>query len=160
MLGHSDLLKILDYDPAKGTFKWKLPGRKRRVGALAGSVRKGRRYISIDYTTYLASRLAWFYVHMEWPNPEVDHIDLDKMNYRISNLRIATRSQQQANTRCSRVNTSGYKGVTWNAGRHKWQAQIKVDGKMHYLGLFDQPEAAHAVYAAAATEHFGEFARL
>ena len=58
MLSHDELLRALNYDLRSGHFKWRTPGRKRRVGATAGAINKGRRYTSIDYKTYLASCLA------------------------------------------------------------------------------------------------------
>lgn len=89
---------------------------------------------------------------------EVDHVDRDGRNNTRANLRLATRSQQNANTKRGIRNTSGYKGVIWNKQCRKWQARIHIDGKQVHLGLFVSPEIAHAAYCRAAKEHFGEFA--
>jgi HNH endonuclease/AP2 domain len=89
-----------------------------------------------------------------------DHIDCDGLNNRRSNLRIATRSENQRNQRRSRANTSGIKGVTWDTGAQKWRAQIKSDIGNRYLGVFPNIEDAAKAYAAASEELHGEFGRL
>jgi hypothetical protein len=88
----------------------------------------------------------------------IDRRDGDGTNNRWSNLRRATQSQNTANSRRPRHNTSGYKGVSLRrSGR--WRAIICNKGRWIYLGTFATPEAAHAVYLAAARKLFGEFAR-
>jgi hypothetical protein len=91
---------------------------------------------------------------------EVDHIDQDSLNNCRSNLRLATKSQNGANTR--RFDTEGEvkksRGVGFYRGR--WTASIKVNGKSIYLGRFDSEDAAKRAYDVAAKEHFGEFALL
>lgn len=90
-------------------------------------------------------------------NEEVDHIDRNSLNNQRSNLRLATRSQNNANRGVS--NSTGYKGVR-RAGQNRWQAVISVNGKLKALGRFSTPEAAHEAYKKAALEMFGEFARF
>jgi hypothetical protein len=86
---------------------------------------------------------------------EIDHRDLDGLNNRRHNLRIATTAQNQYNRR-PRFN---FKGVSWNKERKMWYAQIYVNKKQHHLGAFSTPEAAHAAYAAASVELHGDFGR-
>src|SRR5260370_40019772 len=90
------LHSLLDYDPDSGVFRWKCScdhGRRgrRSAGDVAGGWAGGRNsaywMIGIDYRRYLAHRLAWFYVHGEWPPHQIDHIDLDKTNNTLVNLR-------------------------------------------------------------------------
>lgn len=154
------LKALLDYEPATGVFRWRV-WRPNGVkpGDEAGTVGKSRGYrnIKVDKRTYLASRLAWLYMTGEWPDARVDHKDLDKINNRWGNLRAATMRQNQHNKTLTKANTTGFKGVTRH--RQKWQAHIRVDGCLQYLGTFDNPERAHAAYVAAATRHFGTFAR-
>lgn len=88
----------------------------------------------------------------------VDHINGDGLDNRKANLRLCTSSLNQANRKRSVLNTSGFKGVTWNRSVGKWQATIKRDGKNFYLGVFDSPHAAHDEYKKAALSLFGEFA--
>ena len=154
------LREVLDYDPLTGLFTCLVNRRKARKGDLAAkpSATSPYLYVSIGYRRYLAHRLAWFYVHGEWP-PELDHRDRNKKNNVITNLRIATRSQNNYNRGRSIKNTSGFKGVTWHARRNKWQAQIKISKGYKYLGVFETPEAAHAAYVEAAKVGHGGFAR-
>lgn len=91
---------------------------------------------------------------------QVDHIDGDGLNNLDDNLRIATRQQNRANSRKSRTNTSGFKGVSWSKSSKKWMAQIVVDGKRHYLGVFEHKERAAKAHDRAALHHHGEFAGL
>jgi len=89
---------------------------------------------------------------------QVDHRDRDGLNNRRGNLRGATHSQQQANSRKREGCTSPFKGVTWDAARGKWRAQIKVFGKGRIIGRFATEEEAAMAYDSAALEQFGEFA--
>lgn len=90
---------------------------------------------------------------------EVDHADMDGLNNRRLNLRVATRAEQNANKRKLDGCSSPFKGVSWREDRKKWAARIKTKGKLKHLGLFENIiEAAHA-YDSAARNAFGEFAR-
>jgi len=91
---------------------------------------------------------------------EVDHIDGDGLNNRRSNLRLASRAENQKNRARPVSNSSGVKGVTWDAARGKWLAQIGSANKHHYLGRFDKIEDAAAAYAAASAKFHGEFGRV
>lgn len=91
---------------------------------------------------------------------EVDHIDLNPLNNRRSNLRLADRSQNCANKRLQSTSASGYKGVSWHIQHKKWAAKIKHNGKTIHIGYFDDPAKAHEKYCAKAVELFGEFARF
>ena len=101
--------------------------------------------------------------HHHGPIPDgmtVDHADRNTLNNRLSNLRLATRSQQSQNRRTFENNASGYRGVTWHKQRGKWQANIWLDGKHVSLGLFSDKDDAARAYNRAAKEHYGEFALL
>ena len=104
-------------------------------------------------------------VAREWaPNPEgkrcVDHIDGNKANNNWENLRYATHSENSRNMKKHADGSSIYKGVAYNKALNKWQAQMHMNGKQTYLGVFvDEREAAEA-YNAAAAEHYGNYARL
>lgn len=90
---------------------------------------------------------------------QVDHINLNGLDNRRENLRLATPGQNHQNRGAQRNNISGYKGVVWDKDRRKWQSRIAVDGKRYFLGRFDTPELAHAAYCEAAKRYHGEFAR-
>jgi hypothetical protein len=89
---------------------------------------------------------------------EVDHVNRDKLDNRRSNLRLCTRSQNKANTGIISTNTSGYKGVSFH--KNKWQASIRIDNKLLYLGRYDTKEEAAEAYNKKAFEQWGEFAWL
>lgn len=91
------------------------------------------------------------------PTEQVDHINLNGLDNRRENLRLATHSQNQANGSRYKNNTSGYKGVRYHAHNKKWGARIQVDGKRIFLGLFDTPEEAHDEYCKVAKRYFGDF---
>jgi hypothetical protein len=156
------LRELLHYDPETGVFTWlKRAARRVRVGDVAGCVaQSGYRLLKADGRLYRSHRLAWLWMTGEWPPCEIDHINGDKPDNRWANLRLATRSQNQANQGRTVTNTSGYKGVSWNAKSRKWRAQIRVNGRDSDLGYFASAADAHEAYVVAAKHHFGSFARV
>jgi hypothetical protein len=125
-------------------------------------------FIEKDYRGYLrlrimrkhvsAHRLAWALHHGNWPEGPIDHIDRNRSNIRIENLRLATVTENSANR--SLQGAVPAKGVHWHKKQQTYMAQIKVAGVTRYLGRFSNlDEAAHA-YNKAAIEVQGEFALL
>ena len=147
------LRELIDYDPATGLFICKIARINRRIGDVEHGT-CGRGYIAfcLDGKQYYAHRLAWFYVHGVWPRAEIDHVNRDITDNRMSNLREATRAQNAKN-----VPGQTLKGIMPN--HERWQAQIRVDGKRIYLGTFDTRELAHAAYCEASRRMHGEFGR-
>lgn len=88
----------------------------------------------------------------------VDHRNGNTLDYRKSNLRPATCTQNQFNKKRAKNNTSGYKGVNFH--QNKWRAYIKINRKRIHLGHFDTPEEAHLAYCKAALSLAGEFAKF
>jgi hypothetical protein len=151
---------ILNYDPETGIFTWRsVSGRGHRPGRQAGT-RSGRKRININGRLVLASQLAWLMVHGVWPDHEIDHKDVDASNDAIANLRRATRVQNQRNVGITKSNKSGFKGVSFDFRLGKWTVRISEDAGYRYLGLFWTKEEAAAIYAQAAKEAHGEFARV
>lgn len=152
---------LLTYDPMTGRFNWRRTlSNQVEAGAQAGWIEaKGYRRICIGGIGYQAHRLAWLYMTGEWPSEQIDHINLDKADNRWGNLREATNSQNQSNVGPRRQNTSGRKGVYWHKRLRKWQVSIMINRHLHFLGYRDSREDAAALYAAA-TQHFGQFARV
>ena len=143
---------LLDYDPETGEFRWRVSrGNRIKVGAAAGTVSSnGYVVIRINGMLFKAHRLAWLYTHGMWPDHQIDHINSDKRDNRIKNLRDVSRSVNLQNqTKPPKNNTSGFFGVSWHKRKKRWGAQIKVNGRKQHIGLFDTPEAAHAAYLVA-----------
>jgi len=88
-----------------------------------------------------------------------DHINMDGLDNRRKNLRIATNAQNRRNRGKQANNTSGYKGVTWRKQRKKWQAHIQVKGKVKHLGYFTDPVEASEAYDSASQKYHGKFAQ-
>jgi hypothetical protein len=133
----------------------------RNEGEIAGSPNDaGYIRITVDGIRYVAHHLVWLWHRGELPiSRRLDHCDLDKSNNRIGNLREATKSQNQANISATTRNKTGFKGVFWQSHAKKYRAMIYIDGRSIHLGYRDTPEAAHALYCAAARTAFKEFAR-
>lgn len=161
MITHERLLEVMRYDPATGAFVWKVRAANCvRVNRPAGGIHPlGYRVISIEGKKYYAHRLAWFYVHGVWPPAEVDHVNEDRVDNRLSNLRLATHSENNRHRGKTKRNTSGYKGVALNKRYGLWVARIRNDSRDCFLGYFDSPEKAHEAYCAAAIKYHGEFAK-
>lgn len=156
------LRQLLSYDPKTGILTWRVTVAQRsRAGTAAGRTRsKGRRYsaVMVDGKRIAAHRIAWALHYGEWPDKFIDHIDGDGFNNRISNLRLATRSQNGANRPGWTKKVSGLpKGVTTMGNNYR--ARIISDGNVFYLGCFKTPEEASQAYAKAAAKLHGEFAR-
>lgn len=92
------------------------------------------------------------------PGEFVDHINRIGTDNRLANLRRCTRSENQANRRRSRSNSSGFKGVYFDRSKGKWRAGIQIAGKPIFIGLFEDKILAARAYDRAAKEEFGEFA--
>lgn len=159
-LTHDLVKQRLVYDEITGVFTWRTNWYKVLAGQIAGvEMPDGYWRISIYRNQVLAHRLAWFYIHGAWPKGEIDHINGNRSDNRIVNLRVATRRQQLMNQKLLKRNKSGYKGVHFVKDVKKWNAQIKIDGKSTSLGFFDDPKEAHAAYVEAAERAFDKFAR-
>jgi hypothetical protein len=157
-----ELNDLLDYDPETGIFTWKKTLSSSAVaGSIAGYIHniEGYANIKINRKSYRAHRLAYKMYYGLDPVDQVDHIDCDKANNRIANLRDATQTQNMGNTRLYKTNTSGFKGVCWSCKRKKWVAGITINYKKILLGFYKTKEEAALAYEKAAKEYHGEFAR-
>jgi hypothetical protein len=142
-ISHRKLLELLHYNPDTGAFTWI----KYRRGVLknreAGYIKDQKyRVIRIDGHSYYAHRLAWFYMTSEWPENQIDHIDIDGLNNRWDNL-------QQVTNRVNNLNKqkgpkSGFHGAVQIGKR--FRSQGKLNGKQLFFGTYDTPEEAHQVY--------------
>lgn len=143
---------LLDYDADSGIFTWRGRTSNRvKIGSIAGS-RHGAGYvqINVDGSNFLAHRLAWLHAHGTWPKGTVDHINGDRTDNRLLNLRDVSQGVNNGNVRkLPRHNTSGLLGASWCAADERWAAHISVDGKSRFLGNFDTADDAHAAYLTA-----------
>lgn len=149
--------ELLSYDPIIGDFQWK-KGRSftAYVGTKAGSFHNGYIRIKVLGKEHLAHRLAWLLTYGEFPLQQIDHINGNKSDNRIVNLRLATPLQQRANSKLNCDSTSGFRGVYFNKRRGKWRAHIQ----RQHLGYFETKEEAAAVYSLEFDKRFGaEFRR-
>lgn len=96
-----------------------------------------------------AHRAAWAHYHGRWPTQDIDHIDGNKHNNRIENLRDVSRQENMRNVPLTKANKSGVKGVHWYKARNKWVASIMISGKHKHLGYFDLKEDAASARKAA-----------
>ena len=133
-----------------------------------GRILKGRAggsgYLSVDLKQNTLSNckcvhrlVAQAFLQNPDNKPQVDHIDNNKVNNRLLNLRWATNSQNQQNKSIGRNNTSGTKGVYWNKSTNKWKAQIRINGKSINLGSFINKDDAINIRIQRAKDEFGEF---
>lgn len=154
--------EILEYNPDTGAFIWRQDQRcghktgnqvRRLAGLQAGSCNKVSGYIIIGIggSLYLAHRLAWLYVHGSWPEQQIDHIDGDRKNNRIANLRDvspAINSENQRKPPRSKSNQAPL-GAHWKESVKLWASSIQANGKLMHLGYFKSADAAHEAYVIA-----------
>lgn len=155
MITAVELRERLQYDPNTGYWVWLKTPRAGFVGKPAGSLdAKGYWIIKIDGQSYKASRLAYLYMTGEWPVDEMDHIDTKPWNDVWTNLRPATRAENNANRQMRSDNPSGAIGVKQYF--NKWQVRVNNV----YYGLFSTFEEAVAARDAAAKQSHGDFVVL
>ena len=158
-ISHALLLDLAKYDQDTGLWSWNKNRRFCSHGKRAGSItRYGYIKVSLLGKNYQAHRLAWFYMTGSWPKHEIDHINGVRDDNRFSNLREATPTQNQANKKMRKDNTSGFKGVCWDKSKGKWQSSLSIKGSTRFLGRFDTPEEAYKAFEAASIEVHGEYA--
>lgn len=146
------LREILHYEADTGVFIWKVMlAHRRKPGEVAGNFTHGYIEIGINNCSYRAHRLAWLHVYGEWPTGHIDHIDGNRANNAIANLRDVTNQTNAQNRHSvSQIKrTSDYLGVTWNSANQCWMAQIKHCGKNMYLGQYSSEREAHIAYLHA-----------
>ena len=140
-----ELTDALNYDEETGHFTWLVSTRNTKPGQRAGhDGPNGYRVVTFNKKRYYEHRLAWHFVHGEWPF-EVDHLNRDKADNRLQNLREVTKSQNQWNRGLQKNNTSGVSGVSWCNFTDRWAVTIKVGGAKCRLGRHDTLFDAAAV---------------
>ena len=146
-----ELRELLHYDQETGIFTWKVSTSSRaKAGDVAGCL-GGDGYLRITVLSRLhrAHRLAWLYMNGTWPKLDIDHINRNRSDNRIENLRDISRKQNSQNRSKSSTNTSGHPGAYWHKQRSKWVATIMHNQKNIHLGCFSTIEEAIAARKAA-----------
>jgi len=150
----------LNYDPGSGAFTWACKSGPKRKGDPAGTPSKGYICIGLNGIVMKAHRIAFAMQNNRWPDGMIDHINGDKSDNRISNLREATPFQNQANCKTRVDNKSGVKGVHFHKRIGKWAVQIQKNKKRHCVGYFDNLEEARDARVNAAKSEYGEYANI
>lgn len=146
--------ELLHYDPDNGIFIWKKRSgekyfcgafskrsenawNKRFAGKIAGSYKDGYQQIIILGHQFRAHHIVWLLENGRWPKREIDHINQNRSDNRICNLREVSHVENSKNQKMRSTNKSGQTGVSYLEDRNKWQAHITVSGKQLSLGLFE-----------------------
>lgn len=148
----------LSYDTETGVFVWIDDPcvKPQLVGKRAGSAHhEGYRLVGLFGKRIQEHRLAWLFFYGAEPPGELDHINMDRSDNRIANLRLATRSENMRNRGAQGNNKTGFKGVHWHAASKRFRAQIQINGERRCLGLFTTAEEAAAAFRRAETDSIG-----
>lgn len=148
----------LSYDDETGNFTWIKHRLKKMLGKKAGGAHSnGYIRIRVDGVSYFAHRLAFMFIHDRLPDGEIDHINRDKTDNRICNLRGSTIAENRSNCTARKKRCGTLKGCYFSKKHNKWLAQAHKDKKRHYIGLFDTEYEAHQAYTEVARKLHGEF---
>lgn len=162
MITQQELKELFSYSEETGLFTRLVRiSRRGKTGDIAGCVgSNGYVNIGIKKKYYFAHRLAWLYFYGEFPKKNIDHINGNPTDNRISNLREATFEENSRNVGITKRNNSGFKGVYFVKKRKKWASRCSLNKKEVYLGSFNTAEDAAKAYQEFAIKHHGEFARF
>ena len=154
------LRQRLRYDPETGKLYWRVhegayrgwntkhAGRETR-----GSHSAGYANLTLDGVKHLAHRIAWAVHHGAWPVDQIDHINGDRRDNRIVNLRVVSHAENCKNAACPKNNTSSVMGVAWVPRRQKWISRIMVRGVHKFVGYYDTIDEAAAARKNAEVQY-------
>lgn len=159
------ILKHLRYEAETGKIYWikrcSLRLSQTVPGTEAGFLHEasGYRYVGCGGKPQRVHRVAWLLFYGVWPPAQIDHINGNRADNRIVNLRLADNTQNQRNAATPKNSETGYKGVSFSKMHGKYRAYIKINYKQIWLGYHKTAEEAARAYNRAAAKYFGEFAR-
>lgn len=151
------LKELVYYNSETGIFtRIKRTSNSTKVGDIAGSINKCNGYseFHLDSKKYSAHRLVWLYVYGRFPSHQIDHIDHNRSNNRLSNLREVTQSENNKNLSLRKLNKNGCTGIYWCNTYKKWHARINVDGKSIHIGYFANKDEAISSRKLANKKYF------
>lgn len=153
------VLEVFDYDPINETIKRKIGYGKYKVGSILTpycNTKRSYYRVTIDKQTYPYHRIKWLLHHGVDPFPyEIDHINNDRFDNSINNLRLVTNQQNNQNRSIRSDNSSGYIGV-YKRG-NKWVSYIKHNNIRYHLGSFDSVNEAVHIRNNKGRELFGDY---
>lgn len=159
----TELRQLLRYEAETGKLFWLPRDTGTRGGRYFNTRYAGKEALTGPTKGYLAGsirdkpakahRVAWAIHFGEWPNGMIDHINQDRADNRITNLRVVGHIENGRNAKRHRTNTSGVTGVGWVKNKCRWRAMIKVGGHNHYIGMFLNFEDAVEARRAAEAEY-------
>lgn len=154
------LRELLIYDPLTGSFTHRTTRGPCKEGSLAGCLNAlGYIRICVDYVDYAAHRLVWLYQFGSFPSSQIDHINGNRADNRLCNLRLADNSQNNQNRPLQRNSTSGFKGVSLHKQSGRWFAYATKNGRRVSGGYHESAEQAFAAATALRTQLHGEYAK-
>lgn len=165
MITQERLKELFEYEEDTGRLRrLKAIGAKKSGSYATSKTKQGYLQAQIDGRTYTVHRLVYLYHFGEFPTM-LDHINSDKVDNRLTNLRVATSTQNACNTKKRKDNTSGTKGITYCNTHKAWLAKVNKDSKVvvskTFKGSFDdetiKQEAINWI-TTARQQHHGEFA--
>ena len=140
-----------------GSLIWKkITGRRAKVGDIAGRQSGSYRMVGLHKRAFMEHRLIFMFHHGYFPK-EVDHIDGNKLNNRIENLREASKQENCQNQKIRLTNSSGVKGVSWHKANKKWIVAVCKNYKSYYCGTFEDKELAELVAMEATNKLHKQF---
>jgi hypothetical protein len=142
MITQKRLKELLKYDPETGIFEWKVSRGRMSAYTEAGATNVwGYRKIKIFGQLHSAHRLAWVYVYGVMPTGEIDHIDKNKINNRIANLRDVSKSENMMNQKLHSNNTTGHRGICYSYQRDRFCVYVRRKYYGSYRTLQDAIKA-------------------
>lgn len=154
-LTHCFVKETFVYDEVTGILSWR---NNRRRGIQANSEAgwtsaEGYRTVTLQRKSYLVHRVIWLYVHGSFPQGQIDHINGNRIDNRIENLRDVSFAENRLNKK--RHRSGRLYGCSFNKAQQKWISQITINKKIQYLGSFKTEQEAHLAYVKAFEEYFG-----
>ena len=142
---------LFHYCSNTGILSWKVKRGSAQVGSIAGCVRdNGYLDVRINKKLYRVHRIIWIMMYGYMPTKDIDHLNGERADNRLCNLREVSRGDNMHNLRgATKRNKTGLLGVSRHKFRKTWRARLCVDGNQIYLGVFETPNEAYIAYMNA-----------